>query len=95
MRDEVFSSVCEQDTDAIGYQVSDLDEIEFQWEDPDLNMDATARLSIDTLFTLSSFNEYEMGSLAGNLILFDEEQNRWDFPPPTAAVSERSTRFLC
>ena len=32
MRDEVFSIVGAQDLDSSGYQVSDLDDIEFNWE---------------------------------------------------------------
>ena len=46
MGNDVFSSVGAQDVDA--YQVSDLEDIEFQWEDPDLNMDALLRPNIDT-----------------------------------------------
>ena len=34
MRDEVFSSVGAQDVDTSSYQVSDLEEIEFNWENP-------------------------------------------------------------
>ena len=33
MRDEVLSSVGGQDLDTSSYQVSDLDDIEFNWED--------------------------------------------------------------
>ena len=32
MRDEVFSSVGTQDLDASSYQVSDIEDIEFNWE---------------------------------------------------------------
>ena len=32
MKDEVLSSVGAQDMDTSGYQVSDLDNVEFQWE---------------------------------------------------------------
>ena len=72
MRDEVLSSVGAQEIDISGYQVSDLEDVEFHWADLDLNMDSTFRPSIDTPFSPSTFNVFEMGSLAENLILFDE-----------------------
>ena len=33
-----------QDRDTSGYQVSDLEDIEFHWENPDVNMDAVFQL---------------------------------------------------
>ena len=33
MKDEVLSSVGAQDLDTMGYQVSDLDDVEFYWEE--------------------------------------------------------------
>ena len=36
MRDEVLSSVGAQDLDTSSYQVSDLEYIEFNWENPQL-----------------------------------------------------------
>ena len=39
MRDEVLSSVGAQDLDTSSYQVSDLEEIEFNWENSQLDMD--------------------------------------------------------
>ena len=38
MRDEVLSSVGAQDWDTSSYQVSDLEDIEFNWENSQLNM---------------------------------------------------------
>ena len=38
MREEVLSSVGAQDTDTRGYELSDLEEIEFSWEDPAVDM---------------------------------------------------------
>ena len=48
MREEVLSSVRAQDTDSKGYEVSDLEENEFSWEDPVVIMDSVYRPGIDT-----------------------------------------------
>ena len=40
MTEEVFSSVGAQDTDTSGYELSDLEDIEFSCEDPALDMDS-------------------------------------------------------
>ena len=40
MRGEVLSSVGAQDTDTMGYELSDLEDIEFSWEDPEVDMDS-------------------------------------------------------
>ena len=50
MREEVLSSVGAQDLDTSGYQVSDLEDIEFNWEDSQLDMHAVFRPGIDTPF---------------------------------------------
>ena len=50
MRDEVLSRVGAQDLDTSSYQVSDLEDIEFNWENSHLDMDAVFRPSIDKLF---------------------------------------------
>ena len=48
MRDEVLSSVGAQDLDISSYQVSDLEDIQFNWENSQLEMDAVFRPGIDT-----------------------------------------------
>ena len=50
MREEVFSSVGAQDTDTRGYELSDLEDIEFSWEDPAVDMDSVYLPGIDTPF---------------------------------------------
>ena len=50
MRDKVLSSVGAQDLDTSSYQVSDLEDIEFNWENSQLDMDDVFRPSIDTPF---------------------------------------------
>ena len=48
MRDEVLSSVWAQDLDTSSHPVSDLEDIEFNWENSQLEMDAVFRPGIDT-----------------------------------------------
>ena len=40
MRDEVLSSVGAGDLDTNDYQFSDLEDVEFHWENPDVHMNA-------------------------------------------------------
>ena len=73
MRDEVFSSVSQQDRDTGGYQVSaDLDDVEFYWENDQLDVDALFRPGIDTPFSPTAFDNLEMGGSAENPILLDQ-----------------------
>ena len=56
-RDEVLSHVGAQDMDTSEYQVSaDLDDVEFYWENDQLDMDAVFRPGIDTPFSPTSFD---------------------------------------
>ena len=50
MRDEVLSSVGAHDLDTSSYQVSDLEDIEFNWENSQLDMDSVFRPGIGTSF---------------------------------------------
>ena len=95
MKDEVLLSVGAQDMDTSGYQVSDLDVFEFYWENDQLAVDTVFRPGIYTTFSLSTFNDLEMGSLAETLILVDEEEEKDSPPPahPTTTVSKRPTQF--
>ena len=59
MRDEVLSSVdAEEALDRSGYQVSaaDMDDVEFYWENDQLDWDAGFRLGIDTRFSPTAFD---------------------------------------
>ena len=57
-------------------------------------MDAFFRPGIDTLFPPSTFNGFEMGSLAETPILIDGKQDKENYLPhlPTAPVSGRPTQ---
>ena len=91
MRDGVLSSVGDQDLDTSGYQVSDLGDIEFNWENSQLDMDSVFRPGIDTPFSPTVFDDLLMGDGSiENPILLDEEQDK-ENAPPTTPVSERPT----
>ena len=97
MRDEVLSSVGAQEgLDTSGYQVSpsdDLDDVEFYWENDQLDVDAVFRPGIDTPFSPTAFDDLEMGGSAENPILLEEDEYKETSPPPpTTPVSERPTR---
>ena len=90
MRDEVLSSVGAQDLDTSSYQVSDLEDIEFNWEDSQLDMDAVFRPGIDTPFSPTTFDELSMGGSTENPIVLYEVQDK-ENAPPTTPVSEHPT----
>ena len=95
MRDEVISRVGAQDMDTSGYQVSVyLDDVEFYWENDQLDVDAVFRSGIDTLFSPTLFDDLQMGGgSAENPFLLGEEEDKVNSPPPTTTtpVSERPT----
>ena len=96
MREEVLSSVGAQDTDTSGYQLSDLEDIEFSWEDPAVDMDSVYRSGIDTSFSPSIFDDFQMeGSTATNPILVDDEEDKENSAPTTITPeSERPSEPL-
>ena len=91
MRDEVFSSVGAQDLDTSSYQVSDLEDIEFNWENPHLDMDAVFRPGIDTPFSPTTVDDLSMGGSVENPIVLDEEQDKENSPSPSTPDSVRPT----
>ena len=85
MRDEVLSSVGAQDLDTSSYQVSDLENIEFNWENSQLDMDAVFRPGIDTPFSPTTFDDFLMGDASvENLIVLDEEEDKENAHPSTS-----------
>ena len=90
MRDEVLSSVGAQDLDTSSYQVSDLEDIEFNWKDSQL--DSVFRPGIDTPFSPTVFDDLLMGDgSVENPIVLDEEEEDKENAAPTTPVSERPT----
>ena len=91
MRDEVLSNVGAQDLDTSSYQVSDLEDIDFNWEYSQLDMDSVFRPGIDTPFSPTVFNDLLMGDRSvENPIVLDGEQDK-ENAPPTTPVSEHPT----
>ena len=87
MREEVLSSVGAQDLDTSSYQLTDLEDIEFNWENSEL--DAVFRPGIDTPSSQITFEDLSIeGSSVGNPIVLDEEEVK-ENAPPTTPVSER------
>ena len=92
MREEILSSVGAQDFDSSSYQVSDLEDIEFNWEDSQLDMDAVFRPGIDTPFSPTTFDDILMGDGSVEIpIVLDEEEDKENAPPPTTPESVRPT----
>ena len=90
MRDEVLSSVGAQDLDTSSYQVSDLEDIEFNWEGSQLDMDSVFRPGTDTPFSPTVFDDLLMGDgSVESPIVLDEEKDRENAPPPTTPESVR------
>ena len=92
MRDEIFSSVGAQDMETSGYEVSQLYDVEFYWENDQLDVNTGFRRGIDTPFSPTAFDDLEMGGSAGNPILLDVEEDK-ENSSPTTPVSERPTRL--
>ena len=88
MRDEVLSSVGAQDLDTSSYQVSDLEDIDFNWENSQLDLDAVFRPGIDTPFS-PTFNNLLMGvGSVENPIVMDKEQDKENALPPSVRPTQ-------
>ena len=91
MRDEVLSSVGAQDLDTSSYQVSNLEDIEFNWKNSQLDVDAVFKPGIDTPFSPTVIDDLLMGDgSVENPIVLDEEEDK-ENASPTTPVSERPT----
>ena len=90
MRDEVLSSVEAQDLDTSSYQVSDIEDIEFNWDNSQLDMDSVFRPGKDTLFSPTIPDDLSMEGSVENPIALDEKEDKENAPPATP-VSERTT----
>ena len=93
MREEVVSSVEAQDTDTSGYELSDLEDIEFSWEDPAVVVDSVYRPGIDTPFPPSISDDFHMErSTAANPIIVDDEEDKENSAPTTTTKTPESER---
>ena len=92
MREEVLYGVGAQDLDTSSYQVSNLEDIEFNWEKSQLDMEAVFRPGIDTPFSPTTFDDLLMSDESvENPIVLDEEEDKENAPPPTTPESVRPT----
>ena len=93
IREEVLSSVGAQDTDTSAYELSDLEDIEFSWEDPAVHIDSFYRPGNDTPISPYIFEDFQIGgSTAPNPIIVDvEEDNENSAPTTTTPESESPT----
>ena len=80
MRNEVLSSMGAEDVDTSSYQVSDLEDIEFNWEKSHLDMDAVFRPGIDTPFSRTAFDSLSMGGSVENPIVLEEQEDKENSP---------------
>ena len=55
------------------YEISDLNDVEFHWENPQMEANCVFRPRIHILFLPSAFNDLEMGGLAEDFSVLDEE----------------------
>ena len=95
MRDEVLSTVGAQDLHTSSYQVSDLEDIEFNWENSQLDLDAVFRPGIDTPFSPTTFDDLSMEGSVENPCVLDEEEDKENVPPPPSTPeSVRPTEAL-
>ena len=94
MRHEVLSSVGAQDLDTSSYQISDLKDIEFNWENSQLDNDTVFRPGIDTPFSPTAFDDVSMEGSIENPIVLHEEEDKENAPPPTSSESVRPTEPL-
>ena len=79
-----------QDLDTSSYEVSDLEDMEFNWEISQLDVDVVFRHGIDIPFSPTTFDDLSMEGSVENPIVLDEEENK-ENAPPTTPVSERPT----
>ena len=76
LRDEVLLCVAAQDMGTSGYQMSDVDDVEFHWENDQLVINSVFRSGIGIIIFSSFLKTIEKGSLAENPIPGDVEQAR-------------------
>ena len=89
MRDEVLSSVEAEDLDTSSYQVSDPEDIEFNWENS--QWDAVFRPGIDTPFSPTTFDDLSMEGSVEKPIVLNAGKNKENAPPLTTPESVRPT----
>ena len=90
MREEILSSVGAQEVDTSSYQLfNNYQDIEFNWENSQLDMDAVFRPAKDTPFSPTTFDDFSMGEgSVENPIVLDEEEDKEKSTPPAPSTLE-------
>ena len=60
-REKVLASAGAQDMNTSGNELSDLEEIDFFWENPQVELNAVFRPGTETPFSPTTYNDLEMG----------------------------------
>ena len=68
--------------------MSALEDIEFNWENSQLEMDTVFKPGIDTPFSPTKFDGLSMGGSIENPIVLDEEEDKENSPPPASSTPE-------
>ena len=84
MREEKLYSVGAQDLDTSSFQMTDLEDIEFKWENSQL--DSVFRPGIDTPFSPTTFHDLSMEGSVENPTVLDEEEDKENAPPPAPST---------
>ena len=78
--------------DPSSYQVSELEDKEFNWKISQMDMDAVFRPGIDTPFSPTTFDGLSMeGSVENTIVLDEEEDKESAAAPPSTPESVRPT----
>ena len=94
MSGEVLATTGAQDMDTRGYQLSDMEDIEFFWENLQVELGAVFKQGIDTPFSPTAVDDLEMaegGSYENPIPLDNEEDKGALLSTPTTPVFERPT----
>ena len=93
MRDKVLPSLVAQDLDTSSYQVSDLKDKEFNWENSQLDMAAVFLPGKNTPFSPTRFDDLSMEGSVENPNVLDEDEDKENVaPPPLTPESVRPTK---
>ena len=85
MTDEVLSSVGAQDMDTSSYQLTDLENIEFNCENSQLDMDAVFRPGIDTPFLQLHLTIYRWSDQLKTPLCWTKNKTE-NAPPPAPST---------
>ena len=81
--------------DTSGYELSDLDEIDFLWKNPQLKLNSAMRPRIDFPYFPLAFDSLELGESVENpILLVNEEEKEKNRHPQIATLKTQSTPCL-